>query len=371
MGDASFRHLLGAKTARKVAPMKKNRIQGISAAVASLALAGTCFAAPAFAATDSASVFGSGNSSEAVAAEPAATEEAPADIDPEFSVDADLDYADAIMEALGISDADLEKILSGDLSIVTDLLGDEADADTLAAIDEAEQSLADANISAQDLKDAVNSFANEAYGMLAETFGQVKDYLEQNDMVYEDAVLYSGESALASDPASQQVSLGGASFLAPADYDVEELTSEDIATVLEDDTAADAVSGAYVVSNADGSAGIIAAEISSDSVEGAGADIAQLMAENSRIVYINGDDFAFSAGIASLDDGTPVFDLGFLSDGSADIQTCLYELVVMPSDDGGLVALVAITDESASLEDCATLADILTSLTGTGAAQTL
>ena len=38
--------------------MKRNRIQGISAAVASLALAGTCFAAPAYAASNS--VFGSG-----------------------------------------------------------------------------------------------------------------------------------------------------------------------------------------------------------------------------------------------------------------------------------------------------------------------
>ena len=346
--------------------MKKNRIQGISAAVASLALAGTCFAAPAFAATETSSVFGSTASSETAAAEPAASEESPAEVASD-----DLDYAGAIMDAIGISDADLEKILSGDLSIVTDLLGDEADADTLAAIDEAEQSLADANISAQELKDVVNSVANDAYGFVSEAFGQVKDYLEQNDMVYGDAVLYSGESALASDPASQQVSLGGASFLAPADYDVEELTSEDIATVLEDDTAADAVSGAYVVSNADGSAGIIAAEISSDSIEGTGSDIAQLMAENGKIAYITGDDFAFSAGIAFLDDGTPIFDLGFLNDGSADVQTCFYELVVMPSDDGGLVALVAITDENATLEDCATLADILTSLTGTGAAETL
>ena len=79
--------------------MKKNRVQGISAAVASLALAGTCFAAPAYAASNS--VFGSGFSGQSSTETPIASPIAepapdasqatmlddPDDVDPDFLVD--------------------------------------------------------------------------------------------------------------------------------------------------------------------------------------------------------------------------------------------------------------------------------------------
>ena len=140
--------------------MKRNRIQGISAAVASLALAGTCFAAPAYAASNS--VFGSGfsgqSSTETPIAEPAPdTSQAtmpddPDDVDPDFLVDSDADYAALVMEMLGLDDAALDQILSGDLSIVTNALGNDIDADTQAAIDEASQSLAEANLTTSQVK---------------------------------------------------------------------------------------------------------------------------------------------------------------------------------------------------------------------------
>ena len=100
--------------------MKRNRIQGISAAVASLALAGTCFAAPAYAASNS--VFGSGFSGQpstetpitSSIAEPvpdtsqATMPDDPDDVDPDFLVDSDVDYAALVMEMLGLDDAALD-----------------------------------------------------------------------------------------------------------------------------------------------------------------------------------------------------------------------------------------------------------------------
>ena len=238
--------------------MKRNRIQGISAAVASLALAGTCFAAPAYAASNS--VFGSGFSGQSSTETPIASPIAepapdmsqatmpddPDDVDPDFLVDSDADYAALVMEMLGLDDAALDQILSGDLSIVTNVLGNDIDADTQAAIDEASQSLAEANLTTAQVKEAFNAVANEAVNSLADLIDAADTFLAENNFIVEDAVLYSGEPYLADDPTAQQLTLGGASMLIPGDFAFQQLTPEEIAAAFELDNAEDIVSAAYI-----------------------------------------------------------------------------------------------------------------------------
>ena len=356
--------------------MKRNRIQGISAAVASLALAGTCFAAPAYAASNS--VFGSGFSGQSSTetpitspiAEPvpdtsqATMPDDPDDVDPDFLVDSDVDYAALAMEMLGLDDAALDQILSGDLSIVTNALGDTIDADTQAAIDEASQSLAEANLTTAQVKEAFNAVANEAVNSLADLIDATETFLTENNLIVEDAVLYSGEPYLADDPTAQQLTLGGASMLIPGNFAFQQLTPEEIAAAFELDNAEDIVSDAYIATNDTSSAGLICAQLTPDALGGAGYDIAQTMADESKLVYLETESSVFSAGCASLEDGTPIFDLGYLK--ASEERPCFYELIMMPSDDGGLVVVFALTDETATLDDCATLSDIMTSLAGTG-----
>lgn len=339
--------------------MKKHTVKGVSAAIASLALVGTCFAAPALADTASTSVF----ESETPATETAAAEGADA-----AQAGDEVDFASAIMDTLGIDDATLDQILSGDLSMVEDALGPDIDADTQAAIDEAEKNLSEAGITSEVLKQTINLFAGQAHAYLVDTISEIEAFLEDNGYIIDSPVLFGGESPLASDAAAQQVDYHGASLLVPGDYTMEEMTGEDLADALADEGVGgitDGFTSALFAAAPSGETGVIVAEYAPE-----GVSAADIFAQADADKFFNYDDGEnmVTAGHATLDDGTPIVELGYVNYATdEDAQPCAYELIVMPSDHDGFVVVFALSDKAAPTEELGSLADVLTSLTGTGA----
>ncbi len=372
--------------------MKLANIKGVSATVASLALVGTCFAAPAMA-EQASSVFASTDASaeQAEAAAPeAATPEAAAVATP--TLDAESQAAlGQVLSALGFDQETIDAIVSADYSqYVSDIDSDQLvdavsqaaqqvseeygiDADTLNASAEelalaVSEGLAELGIDGSTIDAAATELADAVSTAVGEFAGTVGSYLYEQGYLTDGYILYSGDSALSADEQSQVVEYAGLNFLVPSDFTGVTLTAEELDQALgvegTENSLADVVDDGFVAISADSAAAVVVTQIKADQLEG--FDAAQFASVAYSLPYFSAsaDGEALAFGGASLDDGTPVLA------GSAQAQDSSYQVVIAPSESGSLVVFVMFGEEGATQADYDQLNEVALSLTGTGEVQT-
>lgn len=366
--------------------MKLAKIKGVSATVASLALVGTCFAAPAMA-EEAASVFASSDAP-AEQAEVVVTEEAAATPTLDAGTQAALSE---VLSALGFDQETIDAVVGADYS---QLLA-EVDSDQVVdAVSQAAQQVADEygidaeslDVSADELAQVVTDglaelgidestidaaateLADAVSSAVGDFVGTVGSYLYDQGYLNSEYTLFSGDSTLSSDPDSLTVEYAGLNFLLPADFTGVAMTADDIAQAVGTDesgvSVGDLVEDGFIAISSDDSAAVFAAEIKADQLEG--FDVAQFasVAYSLPYFYASEDDATLAFGGARLDDGTPVLA------GGAQTDEGIYQLVFAPSDSGSIVVVVFFGDQSATMGDYDQLREIGLSLTGTGAVET-
>ncbi len=376
--------------------MKLANVKGVSATVASLALVGTCFAAPAMA--DSASVFAS---SADATADAAATAE-PAAEAPEAGT-ATLDAStqqtlSEILAALGVDSATIDQLVSADYAQLL------ADADTQQIADTVEQAaqayadelgitaesvdaaaaelsqavtegLAELGIDDGTINAAANELADAVSSAVSDFVGEVGSYLYDKGYLVDGYVAFSGDSALASDETAQTIGYSGFIFQLPADYTCAEMTAAEIQEIIEsaaqgadvDVNLSDLIEDGVVGVSADSKVAVFATQIKADQLGDFNLLNFASAAYGLPCFSYTDEDGTFGAfGGASLDDGTPI-----ILTQAASTQDGTYDIVIAPSAGGDSLAMLLVYVEAgAPAEDLDQVSQILASLTGYGPVQT-
>lgn len=364
--------------------MKLAKIKGVSAAIASLALVGTCFTGTA------------------LADEAASTTDAPAEGEVILIAEETGDAAaeDATTQAdvrqalidMGIDEATVDKIMAGeevavdlqlDSSKLVDALTQSAedyltscgvDVNELnASLDQLaagiEDELAAAGITEESVDAAAQSFFAEVAGAVSDLATQVSDYLYEQGYISDGYALYSGESALASDTTAQSVQYAGLSFLLPGDYTVAEVTPAECTEEFGEKYTGerlDKIADAALVGLSPSNCGVVfAIPVADDKVEN--FNLPQFAAAAYSLPYFSNTDedgTTISFGGSRLDDGTPIMSFA-VSD-----EKSILQFIATPSDENTLVVFVLMTEDGATAEDVSELGEIAKSLTGCGSVET-
>ncbi len=380
--------------------MKLANVKGVSAAVASLALVGTCFAAPAMA--DSASVFASSADASTDAAATDATAEVSETADASEAGTATLDASTQqtlreLLAALGIDDASIDQIVSADYAqliadadaqevagTVTQAAQDYADelgvsAESLdAAADELAQAvsngLADLGIDDATLDAAADELADAVSSAVGEFVGHVGTYLHDNGYLTDEYIAFSGDSTLSTDEVTQSVEYAGISFLLPDDYTATTMTADEMQEVMSSVTQqakpeaslGDIVEDGFVGVSSDSKAAVFATKVKAEQFEDFNLLNFASVAYGLPYFSYSDEDGTFGCGGARLDDGTPII---LTQVGSA--QEGTYNIVFAPTAEGdSLVMFMAYAEADATAEDLDQVTQILASLTGYGPVQT-
>ena len=376
--------------------MKLAKIQGVSAAVASLALVGTCFAAPAMA-EEASSVFESTDAAAeqgevvVIASEDTeAAAEGAVEATPTLDVETQAALSQ-ILSALGFDQETIDAIVGADYSLLlADVDSDELvdavsqaaqqvadeygiDADSLdVSSDKLAQAVADGlaelGIDESTLDAAADELAEAVSTAVGDFVGTVGSYLYDQGYLNSEYTLFSGDSSLSSDSTSLTVEYAGLNFLLPSDFTGTAMTADDIAQVVgaeeSDVSLGDLVVDGFIAVSSDSSAAVFATEISADQLEK--FDVAQFasVAYSLPYFYAGDDDSTLAFGGARLDDGTPVLA------GGAQTDEGTYQVVFAPSDDDSIVAIFFFGEQGATQADYDQLSQIALSLTGIGAVET-
>ena len=374
--------------------MKLANVKGVSATVASLALVGTCFAAPAMA-EEASSVFASG-AAPAEQAEAATTDAVQAGA---ATLDASTQQAlREILTALGVDDATIDQLVSADYAQLL------ADADTQQIADAVEQAaqayadelgitaesvdaaaaeltqavtegLADLGIDDGTIDAAATELADVVSSAVSDFVGEVGGYLYDNGYLVDGYVAFSGDSALASDETAQTIQYSGFSFKLPADYTCVEMTAAEMQEVVDsaaegtdiDVNLGDLIEDGVVGVSADSQVAVFVTQIKADQLEDFSLPNFASVAYSLPYFSYTDEDGTFSAfGGASFEDGTPI-----ILTQAASAEDGTYNIVIAPSAGGDSLAMLMVYVEAgAADEDLDQVSQILASLAGYGAVQT-
>lgn len=333
--------------------MKKSFTR-ISAAVASLALAGTCFAAPAMADTTSGQLFGSLPSGQA-------TEPAPQpDPEPSTGCTGAVLGGDvqSMLEALGITEEDLEAFTNGDLGITIDP-------------SEVREELEDLTEELLEKAAEVEAYVDQVVESIAVQFAAfMAQHLATSEPV--DLASMGGGTAVAGEP----MVVDGLSFVLPEGYDVQVV---DIAQTISESSLSDAQANALIALGADG---VVTVAVSGDGQaaistvstdmatqlealdvpmpEESFADFVAQMTDMNSFVF---EGVSVGGGKAILCDGTEAFMLIYTNSDADDADELAGMVVLMvPTSDTTIASMSVALTGAATPQDTQAARDVLSTL---------